>query len=152
MSVSRLVRQTVVPTGLEETFAFFADAHNLESLTPPWVGFRILTPAPIAMRVGTLIDYRVRVHGVPLKWRTQIAEWDPPHQFVDVQLSGPYMRWHHTHTFAAFSGGTRVVDEVEYRAPFAWLTHPLLVSRDVARIFDYREDALQAALGRAAVR
>ncbi len=144
--VARITRETVVPTPLEETFAFFADARNLESLTPPWVGFQIITPAPIIMQVGTLIDYRIRVHGVPLTWRTQIAAWDPPHRFVDVQLVGPYRRWHHEHTFEACAGGTRAVDRVEYRAPLAWLTHPLMVSRDVSRIFDYREIALHRAL------
>lgn len=147
--VSLLSRQTVVATGLEETFAFFSDARNLERITPPWVGFQILSPTPIPMRVGALIDYRIRVHGVPLRWQTEIAEWDPPHRFVDVQVAGPYRRWHHTHTFEECSGGTRVVDAVEYRAPLAWLSHPLLVSRDVERIFDYREVALHQALGRA---
>lgn len=146
-AVARLRRETVVARGLEATFAFFSDATNLQRLTPPWVGFEILTPTPIAMRAGTLIDYRIRVHGVPFKWRTEILAWDPPHGFVDVQLRGPYRWWHHTHRFEACEGGTRVIDEVEYRAPLAWLTHRLMVSRDVARIFDYRERALREAIG-----
>ncbi len=146
--MSRLRRETVVARGLQETFAFFADARNLEALTPRWVGFEILTPTPIEMRPGALIDYRIRVHGVPLRWRTEIVVWEPPHCFVDVQVRGPYRWWHHTHRFEACEGGTRVIDEVEYRAPLSWITHPLMVSRDVARIFDYREGALRRALER----
>ncbi len=144
--MSILRRETVVARGLEETFAFFSDARNLETLTPPWVGFKILTPQPIDMRPGALIDYRIRIHGVPLTWRTEIVVWEPPHCFVDVQVRGPYRWWHHTHRFEACAGGTRVIDEVEYRAPLSWISHPLLVSRDVARIFDYREGALRRAL------
>lgn len=80
-------------------FAFFADACNLEILTLPWLKFEVLTPAPLAMRLGTFIDYRIRVHGLPIFWRTEITEWQPPHRFVDSQLRGPYTLWHHTHTF-----------------------------------------------------
>jgi ligand-binding SRPBCC domain-containing protein len=142
-----LRRETIVPRGLEETFAFFSDARNLERLTPPWVGFEILTPTPINMGAGTLIDYRIRVHGIPLKWKTEIVVWEPPHCFVDVQVRGPYRWWHHTHRFEACAGGTRVMDEVEYRAPFSWISHGLMVNRDVAKIFAYRESALAQELG-----
>ena len=89
-------------------FEFFADAANLERLTPPWLGFEILTPRPIAMRVGALIDYRLRVHRIPLRWRTEITAWEPPVSFVDEQLRGPYRLWHHTHTFTEQAGGTAV--------------------------------------------
>lgn len=146
--VSVLHREMVVPSSLEDTFAFFADAHNLDQITPPWIGFRILTPAPIAMHVGTCIDYRIRVRGVPLRWRTNITVWEPPHRFVDLQIRGPYRWWHHTHIFEPCSDGTRVVDIVEYRSPLWRLMHPLLVDRDVAGIFDYREHALKTALRR----
>lgn len=145
-----LRRETVVGRGLDETFAFFSDARNLQVLTPPWVGFEILTPSPIDMRRGTLIDYRIRIHGFPLTWRTEIVVWEPPHCFVDLQIRGPYRWWHHTHRFEACEGpggGTRVIDEVEYRAPLAWLSHRLMVARDVARIFDYRAGALERLLG-----
>jgi len=95
-------------------FPFFAEARNLETLTPPWLKFEVLTPAPIVMRPGTLIDYRIRVHGLPIRWRTEITAWDPPHRFVDVQLHGPYTLWHHTHTFEERDGGTLCLDHVRY--------------------------------------
>lgn len=142
-----LRREAVVPHGIDETFAFFADAQNLNLLTPPWLGFEILTPKPIGMRAGTLIDYRIRIRGIPVPWRTEIVLWNPPAQFIDVQIKGPYRWWHHTHRFEPAPGGTRVIDEVEYLAPLAWLSHPLMVTRDVERIFDYRAEALAAELG-----
>jgi len=138
-------RETIVPRSLEETFAFFSDARNLDTLTPPWVGFRILTPVPIEMRPGTLIDYRIRIHGIPIRWLTEITEWEAPHRFVDVQLKGPYQWWHHEHRFESCKEGTRIIDEVEFRAPLYWLTHSLIVERDVGRIFDYRAQALKRA-------
>jgi ligand-binding SRPBCC domain-containing protein len=147
---ARVHSETLVPRPLDETFAFFSNAHNLDRLTPPWVGFRILTPAPIRMGVGTLIDYQIRIRAIPIRWRTEIIVWEPPHRFVDVQLKGPYRWWHHEHRFEAAPGGTRVIDDVEYRAPLAWLSHPLMVSRDVRRIFDYRTRALAAVFGPAA--
>lgn len=133
-----------LPRPLEEVFAFFADAHNLQALTPPWVHFHILTPAPIAMRAGTLIDYRIRVHGFPIRWRTEIQEWSPPHRFVDVQLRGPYRLWHHTHTFEARDGGTLCRDEVRYRPFGGALIQRLFVRGDVERIFAFRRDKLAA--------
>lgn len=126
-----------------EVFEFFADAANLERLTPPWLGFEILTPRPIAMRVGALIDYRLRVHGVPLRWRTEITEWQPPLRFVDEQLRGPYRLWHHTHTFTAEGGGTTVHDRVRYAVLGGVLVQKLLVERDVRTIFAYREKVLR---------
>ena len=139
--------EVFVPKPIQEVFAFFSDARNLERLTPPWVGFRILTPTPIEMRAGALIDYRIRVRGVPLRWRTAITVWEPPFRFVDLQLRGPYVWWHHEHRFEAEAGGTRVMDTVEYKAPLAWLSHPLLVSRDVSRIFAYRSELLPRLIG-----
>lgn len=143
---SVLHRETIVPRSLDDTFSFFADARNLDRITPPWVGFRILTPDPIDMRVGTLIDYRIRIRGIPIRWRTRIIHWDPPHSFVDFQVKGPYRWWQHQHRFERCAQGTRVIDTVEYTAPFRRLTHPLLVDRDVARIFEYRAEALMHAL------
>lgn len=145
--LSSIRRETTVPTSPEETFAFFSDARNLEVLTPDWVSFSMLTPAPIDMRRGTLIDYRIRIHGIPILWRTEITGWDPPHRFIDLQLRGPYRWWHHEHRFERCGEGTRIIDEVEFRAPFHWISHPLFVRRDVERIFDYRARALGQMFG-----
>lgn len=139
-----------VPKPPEQVFSFFADAHNLERLTPPWLSFVILTPAPIAMAEDTLIDYRIGIRGVPLRWRTRIARWEPPHVFVDEQLLGPYALWHHTHTFTAENGGTRLGDEVRMRprgGPLAPIAMKLLVRGDVERIFAFRAQAIATAFG-----
>ncbi len=132
-----------LPRPRDEVFEFFSNALNLQALTPPWVNFQVLTPAPIPMRAGTLIDYRIRVRGLPLRWRTEITEWDPPHRFVDVQLRGPYRLWHHTHTFEERDGGTLCLDDVRYRPVGGWLVNRLFVRRDVETIFAYRQQQLR---------
>jgi ligand-binding SRPBCC domain-containing protein len=126
-----------------EVFAFFADAANLERLTPPWLGFEIVTPRPIAMRPGALIDYRLRIHGFPLRWRSEITAWDPPRRFVDEQRRGPYRVWHHTHTFTEYAGGTSVHDRVRYAVRGGIVVQKLIVERDVRTIFAYREKVLR---------
>jgi len=136
-----------LPRPRTELFLFFAEARNLETLTPAWLKFEVLTPAPIEMRSGTLIDYRIRVHGFPIRWRAEIAEWDPPRQFVDVQLSGPYTWWHHTHTFEESAGGTLCRDRVRYRPRGGALIHWLFVRRDVERIFQFRQQRLREFFG-----
>jgi ligand-binding SRPBCC domain-containing protein len=146
MNVYSIKRETWVPHPLPEVFDFFSRAENLERLTPLWMRFRILTPQPIRMRVGTLIDYKLRVHGFPVKWRTRIENWNPPHEFVDLQLKGPYKLWHHTHRFIASRGGTLIMDDVRYGLPFGLLgrlVNRLMVSRDVAKIFDYRAEKIR---------
>ncbi len=134
-----------------EVFAFYADAGNLERITPPWLGFEVTTPAPIEMRVGALIAYRLRLHGLPVRWRTRIEAWEPPYRFIDAQLSGPYALWHHTHTFRADGEGATVLgDRVRYAIPLGPLgeaARALFVARDLERIFDYRRDAVAALLG-----
>ena len=95
-----LRREQRLPGTPDEVFPFFADARNLEAITPPWLGFRVLTPAPIEMRPGALIEYRLKLRGLPLSWLTRIEEWVPGERFVDAQLAGPYALWHHTHEFA----------------------------------------------------
>jgi ligand-binding SRPBCC domain-containing protein len=131
-----------LPRPRDEVFPFFGEARNLEVLTPPWLKFEVLTPAPIVMRPGTLIDYRIKVHGIPIRWRTEIIEWEPPVRFVDTQLTGPYTLWHHTHTFTERDGGTLCQDHVRYRPRGGALMNWLFVRRDVERIFDYRQKRL----------
>ena len=128
------------PAGL---FPFFGDATNLDAITPPWLNFRILTPMPIAMREGALIDYGLRVRGLPLRWRTRISTWQPPLRFVDEQLRGPYRLWIHEHTFELRNGGTLARDLVRYAVPFDWLTHRWFVRRDIERIFQFRAAELK---------
>jgi ligand-binding SRPBCC domain-containing protein len=144
MALHVLTREQHLPAPPEEVFAFFGEAMNLEAITPPWLGFRVVTPGPIAMVPGTLIEYRLRLHGMPLRSRTRIAVWDPPRRFVDVQLSGPYRVWHHTHEFEpAAAGGTLMRDIVRYAMPYGpvgALAQRLLVARDLERIFDFRRD------------
>ena len=139
-----------VPHPPAAVFPFFADARNLELLTPPWLSFTILTPTPIEMQVGTLIDYRIKLHGVPIGWRTRIARWEPPHAFADEQLRGPYTLWHHTHTFTACDGGTVLGDEVVMRpkgGPLASLVMKMFVRGDVARIFRHRAKVMAEQFG-----
>jgi ligand-binding SRPBCC domain-containing protein len=136
-----------LPRPLDEVFAFFADAANLQQITPSWLRFEILTPRPIVMAPGALIDYRIRIHGIPLRWRTEITEWHPPHRFTDVQLRGPYTLWHHTHSFEARDGGTVCRDHVRYRPRGGALANALFVGRDVRRIFNYRRQRLREMFG-----
>jgi ligand-binding SRPBCC domain-containing protein len=132
-----------LPLSPEELFPFFADAANLDAITPPWLHFQIVTPPPIDMREGALIDYRLRVRGVPLRWRTLIKEWQPPHRFVDEQLRGPYQQWIHEHTFEPRDGGTLARDRVRYAVPFDGLLHRWFVRPDIERIFQFRAKALR---------
>jgi ligand-binding SRPBCC domain-containing protein len=139
-----------VPHPPEAVFPFFADARNLEALTPPWLSFRILTPMPVDLQVGARIDYRIKLHGLPLRWRTRIARWEPPYAFADEQLRGPYVLWHHTHTFTPCDGGTVLGDEVIMRpkgGPLAPLIMKWFVQRDVGRIFRYRADVMSEQFG-----
>ena len=137
-----LRRQQLLPAPPEEVFPFFADAGNLEAITPDWLAFRIVTPRPVEMRVGALIEYRLKLHALPVSWLTRIEEWEPGVRFVDMQLTGPYRLWHHTHEFAPDgAGGTLMRDTVRYALPLGPLgevAHRLFVARDLAAIFDHR--------------
>lgn len=147
----RLHAEVRLARPIGEVFPFFADAHNLDRLTPPHLRFEILTPGEIEMRVGTLIDYRIRLHALPMRWRTRICEWDPPHGFADEQLRGPYRWWLHRHRFTPDGDGTIMTDTVDYGVPgrpLAPLVHGLLVRRDVERIFNYRSEAITQIFGR----
>ena len=142
-----------LPLPPDAVFPFYADARNLERITPPFLRFRVLHSADPALRDGTLIDYRLRLHGVPVRWRSRIESWQPPHAFVDRQLRGPYALWHHRHSFAPYAGGTLVRDQVRYRLPFGALGELIagrLVTRDLERIFAYRRAALAETFAAAA--
>jgi ligand-binding SRPBCC domain-containing protein len=149
MPVHVLQREQRLDRPRDEVFAFFADAANLEALTPPLLGFEVLTMLPIEMAAGTRIRYRLRVHGVPLHWLTEIREWAPPERFVDAQLRGPYSVWEHTHEFERLPGdATLMRDTVRYRpilGPLGALALPL-VRRDLRAIFDFRRDAVARLL------
>ena len=134
------------PLKRDVVFPFFASARNLQIITPPWLDFTFLTPEPIEMRVGARIDYRMRVHGLPIRWQSEITVWDPPFRFVDEQRRGPYRRWVHQHTFVERSGGTACQDEIEYAVPGGSLVNWLLVRQDIRKIFEYRRAALARML------
>lgn len=139
---------TDLPLPMEIVFAFFADAENLERITPPELAFQILTPTPLKLGEGSIIDYRLKLFGVPLRWQTLIALWQPPFRFVDEQLRGPYSTWTHLHAFESTGDRTRMTDRVEYRLPvypFSGVVLPL-VRHQLARIFEFRALAIQRIL------
>ena len=141
----RLTRSQSIARPLPEVFAFFSEAANLETITPPFLHFRILTPQPIELREGACIEYALSLWGIPLRWRTRITCFEPNRRFVDEQEAGPYACWHHLHEFEAEGDGTRMTDLVTYRLPFGVLgelAHRLWVERQLATIFDYRECAI----------
>ncbi|MFO1023355.1 MAG: SRPBCC family protein [Planctomycetales bacterium] len=133
-----------LPHPPEIVFAFFSVAFNLEGITPAWLRFHVLTPRPIEMHTGTLLDYRLRLHGLPIRWRTRIAHWNPPWSFVDEQLRGPYRLWYHEHQFEAADGGTRILDRVTYIPRGGSLLHRWLVKPDLERIFTFRQTSILA--------
>lgn len=142
----RLVRTQSIPRPRESVFAFFADASNLEEITPPFLRFRILTPTPVEMRAGARIDYALSLFRIPLRWRTRIALWEPGVRFVDEQESGPYTAWRHAHEFESDGETTLMRDVVDYSLPFGplgSLAHVLFVERTLGRIFDFRREAIR---------
>jgi ligand-binding SRPBCC domain-containing protein len=130
----------------EKVFEFFSNAANLDAITPAWLDFKIITPMPVEMHAGTLLEYRLKLKGIPIRWLTEIMEWDPPRRFVDRQLKGPYRKWIHTHMFEVKDGGTMVKDQVLYEIP-GWIFEPLMhrffVGPDIKRIFEHRHKELK---------
>jgi ligand-binding SRPBCC domain-containing protein len=149
MKVFMLDSSIWLPRPIEEVFAFFADAHNLGVITPPWMHFKTVTPDPIVMAVGTRFEHRLRVRGIPMRWESEITAWDPPQRFVDEQRRGPYRFWIHEHRFAAHGGGTEVSDHVEYGVPGGAVVNSLLVAPDLRKVFEYRRKTLLQRFGRA---
>jgi ligand-binding SRPBCC domain-containing protein len=145
--MNRLEAQVLVPAPIDDVFAFFSDAKQLETLTPPWVRFQIVTPLPIAMHAGTVIDYRLRIRGLPIRWRSVIPIWEPPHRFVDEQVRGPYRYWRHEHRFEPHDGGTLVSDVIDYRVLGGRLVNRFFVQPDVERIFRFRQQKLAEIFG-----
>ena len=146
-----LLREQWIPRPVDAVFPFFSDARNLQAITPPWLRFRIVA-VPDCMERGAGIEYELAWRFLRLHWKTLITEWNPPHRFVDVQASGPYRFWEHTHTFQPSAGGTRMFDSVRYALPLGVLgrlAHRLRVRHDLERIFDYRELAIQRLFGAA---
>jgi ligand-binding SRPBCC domain-containing protein len=139
-----LVREQRLPGSPDAVFPFFGDAGNLEAITPSWLSFRIVTPRPIDMRAGALIEYRLTLHRLPVSWLTRIEEWVPGERFVDMQLVGPYKLWHHTHEFRPDgAGGTVMRDTVRWALPFGpagELARRAFVQRDLEAIFDFRRE------------
>jgi ligand-binding SRPBCC domain-containing protein len=145
-----LERSQRVEVPIERAFDFYGDAVNLEPMTPPWLHFEVTTPGELILRPGTLLDYKLKLHGVPVRWRTRIEIWEPPVRFVDIQVKGPYAHWEHTHLFEPDGDAATVIhDRVRYAiplGPLGALAHRLFVVRDLERIFDYRGEAVSKRL------
>ena len=151
MIMTHIFRSSLrLPVDIQEVFSFFADAANLEKVTPPELHFSILTPPPIEIRKGQLIDYRLRLFGIPFRWRAMISKWEPPFQFIDEQVRGPYRLWIHTHRFSQENGLTKITDTVHYRLPlwpFGEIAYPLILAL-LRRIFSFRNNAIRRFLMR----
>ncbi len=135
------------PYPILDVFDFFSNALNLEKITPPWLHFQVLTPSPIKVTQGSLIDYCLRLHGIPIKWQSEIAVWNPPHLFIDEQRRGPYSLWIHQHTFTTQRAGTLVRDEVEYAVRPNTLIHKLFIAPHLNKIFAHRQEQLSRIFG-----
>ena len=143
----RLEAAQFLPQPRDRVFQFFSDAFQLEKLTPGWLEFSVLTPSPIDIEAGTLVDYRLELHGIPIRWRSLISAWEPPRRFVDRQMRGPYRRWQHEHVFESVDGGTLCRDIVDYDVIGGRLVHALFVRPDLLQIFAFRHDKLSSIFG-----
>jgi ligand-binding SRPBCC domain-containing protein len=146
MAIYTLRREQFIPRPPAEVFQFFSNAGNLQEITPPFLDFEILTPQPVEIRRGTMLDYRLKWHGFPIRWQTKIIEWNPPHGFVDLQVKGPYHLWRHMHQFRPEGEGTMMLDSLNYALPLGVLgalAHSVKVRKDVEGIFDYRRQRIE---------
>ena len=143
MKIHTFATELWLPRPVAEVFGFFSDAANLQTITPAWVNFEILTPRPIPVHAGALIDYQLRIRGLPVRWQTEITIWEPTHRFVDEQKRGPYRLWVHEHRFIEQNGGTFCTDRVRYAVLGGALINRLFVRRDVERIFTFRTARLR---------
>ena len=132
----------LVDSERDDVFPFFADAHNLERLTPDFMQFRVVTKGDIQMTAGTILDYKLRIRGIPVSWRSLIRKWNPPAMFEDIQLKGPYSKWHHTNEFEALGHETLIRDTIRYRVPGGRLINGLLVAPDLRKIFAFRHQCI----------
>lgn len=148
MKAFELKYRLKLPRPRAEVFEFFAEPLNLEKITPPWLRFEIMTPMLMGLKRDSQIDYRLRLHGIPLRWKSEITVWSPPNRFTDQQISGPFRLWVHDHIFHEIPGGTLVTDEVLYAPPFGALANRLLVDRDLKAIFKYRQEKLEERFGK----
>lgn len=147
MKTYQIHRQQIIPRPVNDVFAFFGEAGNLERITPIWLRFQVRSPQPIRMKQDARIDYLIRWRGLPMRWRTRILVWQPIKKFVDVQEKGPYRLWQHTHVFEACAEGTRMIDHVRYALPFGGFgrgLHRLWIRNDLESVFDYRQRQIQA--------
>lgn len=141
MSLHQLYRKLIIPQSIEKVFSFFEKAENLEKITPKNLNFNIMTPTPIKMEEGALIDYKIKISGIPMKWRTLIDLYRPPFEFRDIQQKGPYKKWEHHHKFSTVDNGTLMEDTVNYELPLGILgdfVHFIKVKKQINEIFDYR--------------
>jgi ligand-binding SRPBCC domain-containing protein len=146
MKVHTLISNQWIPLPVERVFSFFADARNLEAITPEWLKFRIVAPESIVMKTGARIEYRLRLRGIPVQWESEITAWEPPFRFVDEQIRGPYRFWKHEHRFSVRDSGTEVMDDVRYSVLGGSVTNSLFVAPDLRKIFAYRRERLSQIL------
>ena len=148
--IRNITREILVKHPIDAVFDFFSKAENLNLITPPELNFKILTPLPIEMKKGTVIDYKIKLSGLPFNWKTGITSWEPPFRFVDTQIKGPYKVWIHEHTFTETQQGTVIKDSVDY-LPKGWIAEPLIhnlfVRKRLEHIFDYRQNKLSLIFG-----
>lgn len=145
MKIYKIKTEQFIKRSLAEVFDFFSRPENLSEITPPEINFRILTPLPLEMKQGTVIDYTIKLFKIPVHWRTLITTYEPPHRFVDEQIKGPYTLWHHTHIFKEVSGGVEIHDSVSYSIPFGFLgrlLHAVWIKRDLEQIFEHRKNVI----------